>query len=307
MHSALPLESRFTMWDWVGGRYSLWSAVGLSIALALGMNLFELILAGRPRHGRALPDRAARAQPARADGAHRGLERQFPRSRLACGACHTTAACTGSPLTCSSSRWSRTARASRATAIRSDYPTGNGGLGRAGQQRTALVFSAAAPGHGPGRDGFPRAGRWRRAGSSEQHDLALANCLAQAEAFASGQTEVQVQARPRRAKGASRETKSPASSPAQGSRRQPTQSSVILFPRLGPRALGRLIAWYEHKVFVQSRDLGRQSVRPVGCRTRQEARGFDGRPRWSTATLRRHGPAPRSGAARAGTIAGAGD
>ena len=34
------------MWDWVGGRYSLWSAVGLSIALALGMDPFEEMLAG---------------------------------------------------------------------------------------------------------------------------------------------------------------------------------------------------------------------------------------------------------------------
>ena len=39
-------ESRFTMWDWVGGRYSLWSTVGLSIALALGMDQFELMLQG---------------------------------------------------------------------------------------------------------------------------------------------------------------------------------------------------------------------------------------------------------------------
>ena len=37
-------ERRFTMWDWVGGRYSLWSAVGLSIALALGMDPFEEML-----------------------------------------------------------------------------------------------------------------------------------------------------------------------------------------------------------------------------------------------------------------------
>ncbi|MDX8377306.1 MAG: glucose-6-phosphate isomerase [Mariprofundales bacterium] len=36
----------FTMWDWVGGRYSLWSAVGLSIALYLGMDNFEALLAG---------------------------------------------------------------------------------------------------------------------------------------------------------------------------------------------------------------------------------------------------------------------
>jgi glucose-6-phosphate isomerase len=33
-------------WDWVGGRYSLWSAVGTSIALAIGMDAFEEMLAG---------------------------------------------------------------------------------------------------------------------------------------------------------------------------------------------------------------------------------------------------------------------
>lgn len=34
------------MWDWVGGRYSLWSAVGLPIALAIGFDRFEQLLAG---------------------------------------------------------------------------------------------------------------------------------------------------------------------------------------------------------------------------------------------------------------------
>jgi glucose-6-phosphate isomerase len=42
----IPPQNRFTMWDWVGGRYSVWSAVGLSVALALGMDQFELILEG---------------------------------------------------------------------------------------------------------------------------------------------------------------------------------------------------------------------------------------------------------------------
>ena len=37
---------RFEFWDWVGGRYSLWSAIGLSIALAIGMDRFEELLAG---------------------------------------------------------------------------------------------------------------------------------------------------------------------------------------------------------------------------------------------------------------------
>jgi len=39
-------ENIFTMWDWVGGRYSLWSAVGLSICLALGFNNFNKLLDG---------------------------------------------------------------------------------------------------------------------------------------------------------------------------------------------------------------------------------------------------------------------
>jgi len=36
----------FPMWDWVGGRYSLWSAIGLPIAIALGTSVFERLLAG---------------------------------------------------------------------------------------------------------------------------------------------------------------------------------------------------------------------------------------------------------------------
>lgn len=39
-------ENIFPMWDWVGGRYSLWSAIGLSIALAIGMKNFQSLLAG---------------------------------------------------------------------------------------------------------------------------------------------------------------------------------------------------------------------------------------------------------------------
>lgn len=42
----IPPERTLPMWDWVGGRYSLWSAVGFPIALALGMERFEALLAG---------------------------------------------------------------------------------------------------------------------------------------------------------------------------------------------------------------------------------------------------------------------
>lgn len=43
---AFGIERMFEFWDWVGGRFSLWSAAGLSIALALGMDGFEQLLAG---------------------------------------------------------------------------------------------------------------------------------------------------------------------------------------------------------------------------------------------------------------------
>ena len=39
-------DNMFVFWDWVGGRYSLWSAIGLSIAVAIGMDRFEEFLAG---------------------------------------------------------------------------------------------------------------------------------------------------------------------------------------------------------------------------------------------------------------------
>lgn len=42
----IDIDNMFEFWDWVGGRYSLWSAVGLSIALYIGMDNFENLLLG---------------------------------------------------------------------------------------------------------------------------------------------------------------------------------------------------------------------------------------------------------------------
>ncbi|WP_029038158.1 glucose-6-phosphate isomerase [Salinimicrobium xinjiangense] len=42
----IETENIFPMWDWVGGRFSLWSAVGLSISLSIGYNNFEALLEG---------------------------------------------------------------------------------------------------------------------------------------------------------------------------------------------------------------------------------------------------------------------
>jgi glucose-6-phosphate isomerase len=42
----IDTDNMFQFWDWVGGRYSLWSAIGLPIALAVGMDSFEALLQG---------------------------------------------------------------------------------------------------------------------------------------------------------------------------------------------------------------------------------------------------------------------
>ena len=44
--AAFGIHTTFGFWDWVGGRYSLWSAIGLPIALAVGSEHFRALLAG---------------------------------------------------------------------------------------------------------------------------------------------------------------------------------------------------------------------------------------------------------------------
>lgn len=46
MSSFLSQKNMFPFWDWVGGRYSLWSAIGMSIALFVGWDNFEQLLEG---------------------------------------------------------------------------------------------------------------------------------------------------------------------------------------------------------------------------------------------------------------------
>ena len=57
----VPAENVFPMWDWVGGRYSLWSAIGLPIAIAIGWDNFDALLRGAEAmdtHYRETPVRA---------------------------------------------------------------------------------------------------------------------------------------------------------------------------------------------------------------------------------------------------------
>ena len=64
----IDTDNMFGFWDWVGGRYSMDSAIGLSTMLAIGPERFREHARRLPRDGRALPHDAVRAEPARADG-----------------------------------------------------------------------------------------------------------------------------------------------------------------------------------------------------------------------------------------------
>ena len=240
-------HARFTMWDWVGGRYSLWSAVGLSIALAIGMEPFELMLAGghdMDEHFRSAP-----------------LERNLPVLMGLIGVWNSNFLAHDSlavlpydrrlhrfPAYLQQLEMESNGKSVTRSGHPVGYTTGNVVWGEPGNNAQHSFFQLLHQGTARVAMDFiapvNASSRFQ-----PQHDLALANCFAQAEAFAFGQTELQVQA-DLEAKGLPPEEIARLLTHKVHVGNRP--SSLILFPRLGPRTLGRLIAWYEHKVFVQS-------------------------------------------------------
>ena len=95
-----------------GGRYSLWSSVGLPIAIATRHGAIRADARRRPRGRPRIPLRPARAQRPGAAGARRHLEPQRAGHRDATRCFATPRASRACPRTCSSSRWNRTASAS---------------------------------------------------------------------------------------------------------------------------------------------------------------------------------------------------
>ena len=102
-------DNMFEFWDWVGGRYSYDSAIGLSLMIAIGPDAIRRHAARVPAHGRSLPYRAHRAEHADAAGTHRGLVQQLLRRADPRRACRTATTSRGSRRTSSSWRWRATA------------------------------------------------------------------------------------------------------------------------------------------------------------------------------------------------------
>jgi glucose-6-phosphate isomerase len=239
-------ENMFIFWDWVGGRYSLWSAIGLSIALQIGWGNFQALLAGAHAmdvHFREAP-----------------LEANMPVILGMLGIWYANFWGTDTygvfpydqrlrllvPFLQQLDMESNGKNVSRGNKL-VNYNTGPivwGAPGTNGQhaffelvhQGTRLIptdFLVAAVNPTP---------------LADQHEWLLANCLAQTEALLKGKSRAVIEAE-LIAQGMSRDA-AKALAPHKvfpGNR----PSNILLYQKLDPHTLGMLIALYEHKVFVQ--------------------------------------------------------
>ncbi len=239
-------DNMFEFWDWVGGRYSLWSAVGLSIALAVGMDGFEELLQGAyevDEHFRTAP-----------------FSRNVPVIMGLLGIWYHNFLGAKSHAILPYHQYLRhfpehlqqldmesNGKGVDLEGRQVNYQTGPiiwGQPGTNGQhsffqllhQGTHLVpcdFLAAVQSHHH---------------LGEHHQILLANCLAQAEALMKGKTEEEL-----RADLADLDLPEEKLSLLAAAKTFPGNrpSNMFLFKKLTPRILGSLIALYEHKVFVQ--------------------------------------------------------
>ena len=216
------------MWDWVGGRYSLWSAVGFPIALAIGFDRFEQLLEGAAEFDAHVLDTPAADNVA----VLHGLTAVWNRNLL--GSATNAVMTYDQRLALLPAYLQQLVMESLGKRVKLDgspvdadtVPVWWGGAGtdvqhsffQALHQGTSVV---PADFIGTVNNDDPYA---------ENHQALLANLLAQTEALANGQG-----------------SDDPARSYPGG-----RPSTLVLFDRLTPQALGALISMYEHSVYVQS-------------------------------------------------------
>jgi glucose-6-phosphate isomerase len=242
----VPANQVFAFWDWVGGRYSLWSAVGLSVAVGVGFDVFERMLAGAwamDEHFLEAPleanapvvlalahvfNRNGLDRPIRAVVPYAQRLRLFPAflQQLEMESNGKRVDARGRPV----------ARATAASVFGDAGTNGQHAFFQLLHQGTDVVpIDILAVREADGQD------------QSAQAKL-LANAVAQAEALMVGRGEAEV-----RAELAAKGLSAAAIDELAPQRTFPGDrpSSFILLDRLDPERLGALIALYEHKTFVE--------------------------------------------------------
>jgi glucose-6-phosphate isomerase len=191
----IPPEQTFTFWDWVGGRYSVWSALGLPLALAIGSGAFRDVSGRWPGDGRTIS--AAHRwprQPARAAGAGWvcGTATSWAAPRSCCPP--TPAAWPNSRRLCSRWTWRATASAPCAMAAPAPWtpaPSCGAAPGLTASTPTSSCCTRAATAcrsslWASQSEDTPLAGLPLAA---EHHRVVNLNLRAQAEALARGRNE----------------------------------------------------------------------------------------------------------------------
>lgn len=243
----IAAENIFPMWDWVGGRYSLWSAIGLPIALAIGMGNFKELLSGAytmDQHFREAPFAenlpvllallgvwhgdfwGAQSHAILPYDHHlRNFNQHLQQLDMESNGKRVRQ--DGSPVSCGTG------------------PVIWGGVGCNGQhayhqllhQGTQMIpadFIVPVTSYNP---------------LANHHQWLYANCLSQSQALMRGKTLAEAEAELRAAGLAESEVQRLAPHKTIPGNRP---SNTLVLERVSPQRLGALIALYEHKVFVQS-------------------------------------------------------
>lgn len=239
-------ENIFEFWDWVGGRFSIWSAVGLSSILLIGMDNFEAMLDGACRM-----DEHFRKAP---------LDQNMPVIMALLGIWYSNFFGAQShaiipyddrlkqfPLHLQQLDMESNGKSVTSSGLNADYTTGPVIFGSPGTDCQHAYFQAIHQGTHLIPIDFIAALN-NPLSSKEQHQTLLSNCLAQSEALMRGRSEEEIRAA-LIASGYNAgeiELLTPHKVIA-GNK----PSNTLLFNELSPATLGALLALYEHKVFVQ--------------------------------------------------------
>ena len=246
----IDTNNMFAFWDWVGGRYSLWSAIGLSIALYVGMDHFEDLLAG----GHAM-DNHFKTAP---------LEKNMPVIMAMIGVWYNNFFHVDThailPYDQGLARFAaylqQADMESNGKFVCRDgtdvkYKTGPVIWGEAGTNGQHAFYQLIHQGTQtvPADFLMPIHSHYQVGSNGDQHHkILLANFLAQTQALMLGKTRDEARAE-LEAQGMSGEALEDLLPHKVFHGNRPTTS--IMFDKLTPYTLGKLIALYEHKIFVQ--------------------------------------------------------
>ena len=246
----IDAANMFEFWDWVGGRYSLWSAIGLSIAIYIGMDNFEELLTGgfeMDQHFRSAPP-----------------EQNMPVIMAMLGIwynnffhCDTQAilpydqGMSRFPAYLQQADMESDGKFVDREGHRVSWKTGPIIWGEAGTNGQHAFYQLIHQGNKliPCDFMMPLVSHYAiGVNGIEHHKILLANLFAQTKALMQGKTAIEAKHELEAQGLHGEELKALLPHRVFGGNR-PT--STLLFDKLTPRMLGKLIALYEHKIFVQ--------------------------------------------------------